>query len=68
MVEVDARGYSCPEPLLMTMNAMKENAGEPLHVMVSSSVARDNILDHAKKEGREAAAERVGDDYEINIK
>jgi tRNA 2-thiouridine synthesizing protein A len=68
MIEVDARGLSCPEPVILTMNAMKENADQPLRVTVSNSVARDNVCSLAKKRKRTASAERVGDDYVIDIK
>ncbi len=68
MIEVDARGLSCPEPVILTMNAMKENADQPLRVTVSNTIARDNVCSLAKKRKRTASAERVGDDYVIDIK
>ena len=43
MIEVDARGLSCPEPVILTMNAMKKGGPEPIKVTVSNTVARDNI-------------------------
>lgn len=67
MIEIDARGLSCPEPVILTMNAMKKNASEPLKVTVSNTVARDNICSLAKKRKRTATAQRVGDDYVIDI-
>ena len=67
MIEVDARGLSCPEPVILAMNAMKENGSEAVRVTVSNSVARDNICSLAKKRKRAATAQRVGDDYVIDI-
>ena len=67
MIEVDARGLSCPEPAILTMNAMKENGSQPLKVTVSNTIARDNICSLAKKSKRAATAQRVGDDYVIDI-
>lgn len=67
MVEVDARGFSCPEPVIMTMNALKGAGSGQVRVQVSNSVARDNICSLAKKQKRTATAERVGDDYVITI-
>ena len=29
MIEVDARGLSCPEPVILTMNAMKKGGRSP---------------------------------------
>lgn len=42
MIEVDARGLSCPEPVILTMNAMKKGGSEPIKVTVSNTVARDD--------------------------
>ena len=67
MIEVDARGLSCPEPVILTMNAMKQSATEPIKVTVSNTVARDNFCSLAKKRKRTASAQRVGDDYVIDI-
>ena len=67
MIEVGARGLSCPEPVILTMNAMKKGGSEPIKVTVSSTVARDNICSLAKKRKRTATAQRVGDDFVIEI-
>lgn len=67
MIEVDARGLSCPEPVILTMNAMKKGRSEPIKVTVSNAVARDNICSLAKKRKRTAAAQHVGDDFVIEI-
>ena len=52
MIEVGARGLSCPEPVILTMNAMKKGGSEPIKVTVSNTVARDNICSLAKKRKR----------------
>lgn len=53
MIEVDARGLSCPEPVILTMNAMKKGGSEPIKVTVSNTVARDNICSLAQRSGIE---------------
>ena len=40
MIEVDARGLSCPEPLMMTQAALKKCKGESVKVLVSEAHAR----------------------------
>ena len=40
---VDARGLSCPEPVLLTQEALREQAGAAFAVLVSSPTARDNV-------------------------
>lgn len=44
MIEVDARGLSCPEPVILTMNAMKKGGSGPIKVTVSNTVARETSV------------------------
>ncbi len=67
MIEVDARGYSCPEPMMMAASAIDESNGQAVKVLVSTTVARDNVLSVAKKKKREAKVERNGDDYAVVV-
>ena len=51
-VEVDVRGLSCPEPVLLTMDAMQDNPGRTVRVLGDEAHTRRNIekmLDYAKK-------------------
>lgn len=41
-MKVDARGMSCPTPVLMTKNATKDNP-EELEILVDAKVALDNV-------------------------
>lgn len=67
MIEVDARGLSCPELVMMAMDALKRAEGQPVRVLVSASVARDNVTALAKRKKKSVQAERVGDDYVLVI-
>ncbi|WP_080800566.1 sulfurtransferase TusA family protein [Arabiibacter massiliensis] len=67
MLEVDARGLSCPEPVMMAMDALKRAGGQPVRVLVSASVARDNVMALAKRKKKSVQVERVGDDYALVI-
>ena len=51
MYEVDARGLSCPEPLMMTSQALKKQ-GTPVKVLVDDQIAKKNIEKFVKKEGK----------------
>ena len=42
MIEVDARGLSCPEPLMMTDEALKKGGG-PVRVLVSEPHQKTNV-------------------------
>ena len=68
MIEVDARGLSCPEPLLRTRDAFKEYPGENFLVMVTDVNARENVKNFAIKEGREVTVEKKGQDFYLTIK
>lgn len=52
-VEVDVRGLSCPEPVILTMDAMNEHPGELIRVLGDEAHTRKNIeraLQYEKKE------------------
>ncbi len=66
MVEVDARGLSCPEPVMMTADAIK-SANGPIKVLVSEPHQRTNVEKYAKGQGKKVSSSEVGDDFEIVI-
>ena len=66
MKEVDARGLSCPEPLMMTADALKQEKG-PVKVLVSEPHQKTNIQKYAKDHGRKTTVKEVGSEFEIVI-
>jgi len=67
MIEVDARGLSCPEPLMMTNEAMKKHPGEPLKVLLSEAYSRTNVEKFARSKGRKFTSAEDGNEYEVVI-
>ena len=65
MNQLDARGYSCPEPVLMTKNALKN--GTPLVVLVDNETPLQNVRRFATNNGYQATWKEVGEDYELTI-
>ena len=65
MNQVDARGYSCPEPVLMTKNALKN--GTPLVVLVDNETPLQNVRRYATNNGYQVTWKEVGEDYELTI-
>ena len=65
MNELDARGYSCPEPVLMTKAVLKK--GVPLKVLVDSMTPVQNITRFASHAGYQVSHKAVGDDFEVTI-
>ena len=62
---VDARGLSCPEPVLMTRNALKAYGRAAFSVEVSSASARDNVEKLLKAEGRTVRVETTGEGWRL---
>lgn len=67
MVTVDAKGRSCPEPVLMTKKALKENPAG-VTVLVDSVVPMENIKRFASNAGYQVKVSGSGEDYTIEIK
>ena len=54
-VEVDVRGLSCPEPVLLAMDAMQDHPGELIRVLGDEAHTRKNIekmLEYENKSGQ----------------
>ena len=66
MYEVDARGLSCPQPLMMTNDAIKSQEG-PIKVLVSEPHQRTNVEKFAKDKGKKVTVTEVGSEFEIVI-
>ena len=52
IIEIDVRGLSCPEPVMLTMDAMDEHPGKTIKVLGDEAHTRTNIekmLTHQKK-------------------
>ena len=59
---IDARGRSCPEPVLMTKKALSNNP-EVLEVLVDNTTANENISRFAKNSGYNVEVTQKGSDY-----
>lgn len=52
---VDARGFSCPQPVLMALSRMRELKSGQLDVLVDNDVSREKVSRAAIHEGWEFA-------------
>jgi len=50
---VDARGLSCPQPVIMTMNAIKKFGSGKIEVLVDTDTSKENVSRAAKSRGWE---------------
>lgn len=66
MKKIDARGLSCPEPVIMTKNAMasREAAYE---VLVDNVTAKENVSRFATHQGYQVQVKEQGEDYLLQI-
>ncbi len=66
MNQIDARGYSCPEPVLMTKRALEQ--GRPLVVLVDNETPLENIRRFAANLGYQVEWKELGEDFEVTIR
>ena len=48
---VDSCGLSCPQPVLLFLNAVKENPHGPYSVLVDNDASRENVSRAARNRG-----------------
>lgn len=65
-VEIDARGLSCPEPVMLATRAIK--AGQfPIEVIVETVTSRENVRRAAERAGLRVEVEAAGDEFRLTI-
>lgn len=67
MYEVDARGLSCPEPVMLTQAALKSHGNEAVKVLVTEPHSRANVEKFAKSQGKNVTVTDKGDEFELVI-
>ncbi|MEG2143784.1 MAG: sulfurtransferase TusA family protein [Oscillospiraceae bacterium] len=66
MKTIDARGLSCPQPVILTQKAFK--AGEkPFTVIVDNQVAVDNIKRFASSNKLSPSIKEINGDFNITL-
>jgi len=64
---IDARGLSCPMPVVMAQKALKVEHPDTLEVLVDARVAVENITRMAHANGYEIAAEETGEEFRLTL-
>ena len=65
-VNVDARGLSCPQPIMMTKKAIDEG-NEEIEVLVDDAVAKENVTRLAESSGFKIDIEEL-ENSELKLK
>ena len=50
MMKIDARGLSCPEPVLITMDSIKKGEKE-IEISVDTNISMENVKRNFEKNG-----------------
>ena len=67
MTKVDARGYACPQPVIMTKKALEKH-GAPVTVLVDDNAPLENVTRFATNAGYKVAHKDLGGgEFEISI-
>ncbi len=66
MKEVDARGLSCPEPLMLTAQAV-QSADGAVKVLVTEPHQKTNVEKFAKDHGKKASSTEKDGYFEVVI-
>ena len=65
-VKVDARGLSCPQPVILSKQAIQ--AGEfPIEVLVDTVTSRENVRRMAEKSGCLVRIREVGGEFSLEF-
>lgn len=67
MKKVDARGLSCPEPVILTKKAL-ESKEAVYEILVDNVTAKENVSRFAQHQGYTVEAEEQGEDFLIRLK
>ncbi len=65
---IDARGLSCPMPVVMVQNEVKKSSPDEVKVMVDSMVCVENITRFASSKQYEVEVVKKDDEFELTLK
>ncbi len=69
MIEVDAKGLSCPIPVVKTKQAMENNPKDTIAVLIDSNVAKENVTRLAESKKYLVNVEEAGaEDFKLVLK
>ena len=67
MKTVDARGLSCPKPVILTKNALVSKEKE-YQVLVDNVTAKENVSRFAVHQGYQVTVKEQGEDFVLHIR
>ncbi|MBW2599232.1 MAG: sulfurtransferase TusA family protein [Deltaproteobacteria bacterium] len=68
-IKIDARGLSCPQPVLMTLNEIKVGKTSEIQILVDTDTSKENVSRAAISQGWEVAdVSEERNEYKITIR
>ncbi len=67
MKKIDTRGMSCPQPVLMTKNALDKNP-EGVDIIVDNNTAKGNVERFLLNFGFKSSVKEEGEDFIIEAR
>ena len=64
---IDARGFSCPLPVVMVQKALKKEAPAELDVLVDNQTAMENVTRFAQNQGYQVSSAPEGSDFHLHL-
>ena len=61
----DARGYSCPRPVVLVQKAVKSDAPAALEVLVDNQCSVENVTRFAENSGYKVSVAVEGQDFRL---
>ena len=68
MERIDARGLSCPQPVINAQRKMKEMGSGTFEVIIDTNTSRDNVTRMAENEGWNVQTREEGEDILLILK
>ena len=65
---LDARGLSCPMPVVMVQKAVKAGSPDFLEVLLDAECSVENVTRYARNQGYTVTAEKNGTDTRLILK
>jgi len=67
--KIDARGLSCPQPVLMTLDEIKAGRASEIEILVDTDTSQENVSRAATSQGwKVAGVIEESDGYQITIR
>lgn len=64
---IDARGLSCPMPVVMVQKEVAANAPDALEVLVDNQCAVENVTRFASNRGYAVSVTEDGEDFKLHL-